>query len=224
MLAYEPFGGRSRATKLPCFLRKTLSILDVYGVNLPDFHFIWILLDIWWFILLKMLEIGISRLSVGHQGGKSCQFVFVNRSTWKNKRVCACVRKLEGAENLSAKDTCRQPGEILVDSTRLARSTTIYNVRLIIYSKMYIYLKLIDFSPGNTNFSIFTIFGQSTRYIYRYSNNFTKYSKYWTFYFSRQNPNPPSVISVSNRSRNRLRMSDENGGHRPASTTFRSSV
>ena len=37
---------------------------------------------------------------------------------------------------------------------------------------------LPQFSPGNTNFSIFTIFGQSTRYIYRYSNNFTKYSKY----------------------------------------------
>ena len=33
------------------------------------------------------------------------------------------------------------------------------------------------------------------------------------FYFSRQNPNPHSVISVSNRSRKRLRMSDKNGGH-----------
>ena len=44
------------------------------------------------------------------------------------------------------------------------------------------------------------------------------------FIFHVKNPNPHSVISVSNRSRNCLRMSDENGGHRPASTTFRSSV
>ena len=69
-------------------------------------------------------------------------------------------------------------------------------------------------SPGNTNFSIFTIFGKWTGYIYRYSNNFTKYSKYWTSH---------SVFSVSNRSHNRSRMSDKNGGHRPALTNSRRS-
>ena len=43
-------------------------------------------------------------------------------------------------------------GEILVDSTRLARSTTIYNVRWSIYSKIYIYSKLIDLVDEFLNF------------------------------------------------------------------------